>query len=272
MKTQLKTNTSLLSAVRPLYIAGPCSAESESQVVEAACSLSKTGKVQVFRAGVWKPRTRPGSFEGMGEQALAWLQLARNISGMPFAVEVATPAHLEAALKASVDMVWIGARTTANPFSVQELANALRGVSVPVLVKNPVSPDPELWIGAVERIRLAGISELALVHRGFSPYVPGRYRNPPLWPIAKKVKAHFGSLPMLLDPSHICGNRHLLLETMQQGAARAYAGMMLECHPDPESALSDAHQQVRPDVLNALLQRLDWPQATGEDPAGSETL
>lgn len=267
MKMQSKISSGFLSDTRPLLLAGPCSAESEQQVLDAACRISALGKVQVLRAGVWKPRTRPGNFEGVGAPALDWLQLARRVTGMPFAVEVATPAHLEAALKASVDMVWIGARTTSNPFSVQELANALRGVQLPVLIKNPVSPDPDLWIGAVERICLAGVRELGLVHRGFAPYGPTRYRNPPLWDLALNVKRQLSDLPMLLDPSHICGERSLLKKTMQQGADLQYAGMVIECHPDPENALSDARQQVTPEALEHLLQGLTWPAplAVGPD-------
>lgn len=256
---------------RPVIIAGPCSAESETQVLESAQKLKATGKVQVLRAGIWKPRTRPGNFEGMGAVALSWLKKASHITGLPVAVEVANPRQLEAALAAGVDLVWLGARTTANPFMVQELADALKGTGVPVLVKNPVNPDTELWIGAVERLRKADARIIGLIHRGFSSYKNTQYRNPPMWPLAIEMKGCFQDLPLLVDPSHICGRRASLPETLQLAIDLGYDGAMVEAHPDPDRALSDAAQQVTPEQLSAILSQLIWrreslpPEAVHEE-------
>lgn len=245
---------------RPLVIAGPCSAETEEQVLQTAQELKLSGRVDMLRAGIWKPRTRPGNFEGVGAAGLPWLQKARQLTGLPFAVEVATPRQLEEALAHGTDLVWIGARTTANPFSVQEIADALQGVSVPVLVKNPVNPDPELWTGAVERILKAGTQQVGIVHRGFSSYGNTDFRNPPMWELALGMKRRFPDLPFLVDPSHICGNRHLLQEVIQNAIDLDYDGILIESHTDPDNAWSDALQQVTPQRLQAMLEKIVWRQ------------
>src|SRR5882762_3974469 len=195
---------------RPLIISGPCPAETETQGLETATLLAATGKVDMLRAGIWKPRTRPGSFEGIGTKGLPWMQQAKKISGLPTTVEVATGKQVEDALTFEVDVLWIGARTTVNPFSVQEVADALRGVDVPVLIKNPINPDLELWIGAVERVAKAGIKQVGLIHRGFSSYGNTEFRNAPMWHLPIEMKRRFPGMPLICDPSHICGNRTLL--------------------------------------------------------------
>lgn len=252
---------------RPLIIAGPCSAETEEQVLETAMQLKATGKVDILRAGIWKPRTRPGNFEGVGAAGLPWLQKAKEQTGLPFAVEVATAKQLEDALKHDVDMVWIGARTTANPFSVQEVADALKGVTIPVLIKNPVNPDMELWTGALERVMKAGIAEIALIHRGFSAYGSSDFRNAPMWQLALEMKRRFPGLPFIVDPSHICGNRHLLQEVTQNAIDLDYDGLIIESHRDPDQAWSDASQQITPERLAMLLDDIVWrkEQVTSEE-------
>lgn len=268
---QEKTSLESIFNNRPVIIAGPCSAESEAQVLEAALTLKATEQVQILRAGVWKPRTRPGNFEGMGAVALAWLKKASSLTGLPVAVEVANPRQLETAMEAGVDLVWLGARTTANPFMVQELADALKGTDMPVMVKNPVNPEPELWVGAVERLLKADARIVGLIHRGFSSYKNTQYRNPPMWPLAIEMKGTFEELPLLIDPSHICGRRALLQETMQLAIDLGYDGVMVEAHPDPDRALSDAAQQVTPEQLAQMLERLVWrkenlpPEAVHEE-------
>ncbi len=243
---------------RPLIISGPCSAETEEQVLETATRLAQTNKVDMLRAGVWKPRTRPGSFEGIGAKALPWLQQAKKQTGLAIAVEVATAKQVEVALHFDVDVLWIGARTTVNPFSVQEVADALRGVEVPVLIKNPINPDLELWTGALERVQKAGIKDVGLIHRGFSSYGNTEYRNAPMWHLAIEMKRRYPELPLINDPSHICGRRDILLEVAQKAADLDYDGLIIETHIDPEKAWSDAQQQITPEQLNELLGEIVW--------------
>lgn len=252
---------------RPLIISGPCSAETEAQVMETAQRLAATGKIDVLRAGIWKPRTRPGSFEGIGTKGLAWLQQAKKLTGLPTAVEVATGKQVEDALHFDVDILWIGARTTVNPFSVQEVADALRGAKVPVLIKNPINPDLELWTGAVERVAKAGISQLGLIHRGFSSYGNTEYRNAPMWHLAIEMKRRNPELLMINDPSHICGRRDILQEVAQKAIDLDYDGLMIESHIDPDNAWSDAKQQITPERLSELLGDIIWRR---EDVASEE--
>lgn len=237
---------------RPLVIAGPCSAETEEQVITTARQLADKG-CRMFRAGVWKPRTKPGGFEGQGETALPWLQNVKKSTGMLVATEVATPEHVELALKYGIDILWIGARTSANPFAMQALADSLKGVDVPVLVKNPVNPDLELWIGALERINQAGVTRLAAIHRGFSSYDKKIYRNLPMWQIPIELRRRFPSLPIMCDPSHIGGSRELVAPLCQQAMDLGFDGLIVESHCSPDSAWSDAKQQVTPDVLDYIL-------------------
>ncbi|GEP96504.1 chorismate mutase [Chitinophaga cymbidii] len=243
---------------KPLIISGPCSAETEEQVLATALALSKTGKVDVLRAGIWKPRTRPGSFEGIGAKGLPWLQKAKELTGMPVAVEVATAKQVESALHFGVDILWIGARTTVNPFSVQDVADALKGVKVPVLIKNPINPDLELWIGAVERVQKAGIDNIGLIHRGFSSYGNTEYRNAPMWHLAIELKRRHPELPMICDPSHISGRRDILQAVAQEAIDLDYDGLMLETHVDPDNAWSDAKQQITPEKFGEMLDSITW--------------
>jgi len=243
---------------RPLIISGPCSAETEEQVIETATRLANTGKVDMLRAGIWKPRTRPGSFEGIGTKGLPWLQQARKITGLPTAIEVATGKQVEDALHFDVDVLWIGARTTVNPFSVQEVADALRGAKVPVLIKNPINPDLELWIGAVERVAKAGISQIGLIHRGFSSYGNTEYRNAPMWHLAIEMKRRNPDMMLINDPSHICGRRDILLDVAQKAIDLDYDGLMIESHIDPDNAWSDAKQQITPEKLAEMLGEIIW--------------
>ncbi|MBP5506319.1 MAG: 3-deoxy-7-phosphoheptulonate synthase, partial [Prevotella sp.] len=240
---------------RPVVIAGPCSAETEEQVMETALQLARKG-CHMFRAGVWKPRTKPGGFEGNGEMALPWLQRVRQETGMLVATEVATPEHVELAMKYGIDILWIGARTTANPFAMQAIADSLRGIDVPVFVKNPVNPDLELWIGALERINQAGITRLAAVHRGFSSYDKKIYRNLPMWQIPIELRRRIPSLPIICDTSHIGGRRELIAPLCQQSMDLGFDGLLVESHCDPDAAWSDAKQQVTPDVLDSILSLL----------------
>lgn len=240
-----------------LFIAGPCSAESESQVLETAHGIRRNApEVRAFRAGVWKPRTRPGGFEGVGDPALAWLRRVKEETGLLTMVEVATPEHVEAALGAGVDLLWIGARTTPNPFSVQAIADALRGADIPVLVKNPMNPDLQLWIGALERIAAAGITRLAAIHRGFNWFERTPYRNSPMWEFPIRLKAAFPQLELVCDPSHIAGQVDKLGEIAQQALDLNFSGLMIETHRDPPHAKSDANQQVTPAALRILLDSL----------------
>lgn len=243
---------------RPLIISGPCSAETETQVLETATRLAATGKVNMLRAGIWKPRTRPGSFEGIGAKGLPWLQRAKAQTGLPTAVEVATGKQVEDALNFEVDVLWLGARTTVNPFSVQEVADALRGANVPVLIKNPINPDLELWTGAVERVAKAGIKQIGLIHRGFSSYGNTEYRNAPMWHLAIEMKRRNPELPLINDPSHICGRRDILGEVAQQAIDLDFDGLMIESHITPDQAWSDAAQQITPEALGELLDAIIW--------------
>lgn len=240
---------------RPLLIAGPCSAETEDQVLETAKQLASNG-VKVFRAGVWKPRTKPGGFEGNGVTALPWLQKVKKETGMLTATEVATAKHVEEALKHDVDLLWVGARTTADPFAVQEIADTLKGTNIPVLVKNPVNPDLELWIGALERLNNAGITRLGAIHRGFSTYDKKLYRNLPQWHIPIELHRRYPELPIICDPSHIAGRRDLIATLCQQAMDLQFDGLIVESHNDPEHAWSDASQQVTPDVLSLIINNL----------------
>ena len=243
---------------KPLIISGPCSAETEEQTLATALALAKTGKVDVLRAGIWKPRTRPGSFEGIGAKGLPWLQKARELTGMPTTVEVATAKQVEDALHFGVDILWIGARTTVNPFSVQDVADALKGVKIPVLIKNPINPDLELWIGAVERIAKSGIEKIGLIHRGFSSYGNTEYRNAPMWHLAIELKRRHPELPMICDPSHISGRRDILQAVAQEAIDLDYDGLMLETHVDPDNAWSDAKQQITPEKFGEMLDNITW--------------
>ena len=240
---------------RPLVIAGPCSAETEEQIMETAHQLANKG-IKLFRAGIWKPRTKPGGFEGMGEEALPWMKRVKEETGMLVSTEVATPKHVEAALKAGIDILWIGARTSANPFAMQELADSLKGTDIPVLVKNPVNPDLELWIGALERINGAGITRLGAIHRGFSSIDQKIYRNAPMWHIPIELHRRCPNLPIICDPSHIGGRRDLIAPLCQQAMDMGFAGLIVESHCNPDCAWSDAKQQVLPDVLDFILDRL----------------
>lgn len=240
---------------RPFVIAGPCSAETEEQVITTARQLASKG-CHMFRAGVWKPRTKPGGFEGNGEKALPWLKTVKEETGMLIATEVATPEHVELSLKYGVDILWIGARTTANPFAMQALADSLRGADVPVLVKNPVNPDLELWIGGLERINQAGITRLGVIHRGFSTYEKRLYRNLPMWHIPIELRRRVPGLPIFGDPSHIGGARELVAPLCQQAMDLGFDGLIVESHCNPDCAWSDAKQQVTPDVLDFILDKL----------------
>src|SRR6476660_5647184 len=243
---------------RPLIISGPCSAETEEQVLATAQGLAATGKVDMLRAGIWKPRTKPGMFEGIGAKGLPWLQQAKKLTGLPTTVEVATGKQVEDALNFEVDVLWIGARTTVNPFSVQEVADALRGVDVPVLIKNPVNPDMELWIGAVERVAKAGIKQIGLIHRGFSSYGNTEYSNATMWHLAIEMKRRNPDMMIINDPSHICGRRDILLEVAQKAIDLDFDGLMIESHIDPDNAWSDAKQQVTPERLAQMLDTIKW--------------
>lgn len=240
---------------RPVVIAGPCSAETEEQVMEAAKDLAKNG-VRIFRAGIWKPRTKPGGFEGVGSVGLTWLQEVKKETGMLVATEVANKQHVEEALNAGVDVLWIGARTSANPFAMQEIADSLVGADVPVLVKNPVNPDLELWIGAMQRIYNAGIRQIGAIHRGFSAYGKHLYRNMPQWHIPIELRRRMPELTLICDPSHIGGKRELVAPLSQQAMDMGFDGLIVESHCDPDSAWSDKSQQVTPEVLNFILNML----------------
>ena len=240
---------------RPVVIAGPCSAETEEQVMETAKGIADKG-IKLFRAGIWKPRTKPGGFEGIGAEGLQWLKRVKKETGMYVATEVATAKHVFETLKAGIDILWIGARTTANPFAMQEIADALKGVDIPVLVKNPVNPDLELWIGALERINQAGLKRLAAIHRGFSSYDKKIYRNLPQWHIPIELRRRIPNLPILCDPSHIGGKRELVAPLCQQAMDLGFDGLIVESHCNPDKAWSDAAQQVTPDILDYILNLL----------------
>ena len=237
-------------------VAGPCSAESEEQLLSTAKLLKASGRVSLFRAGVWKPRTRPDSFEGMGERALPWLTRVKEETGFPVAVEVANAGHVELVLKHGVDALWLGARTTANPFSVQEIADSLRGVSIPVMIKNPINVDLSLWIGAIERIHNVGLTDIMAIHRGFATGEVNQYRNRPVWRIPIELKHHFPELPVICDPSHISGKRSLIPEICQKALDRGMNGLMVEVHCRPDEALSDSRQQITPENFCQIVEGL----------------
>jgi len=251
----------------PLLISGPCSAETEDQLLSTAHLLAATGKVSVLRAGIWKPRTRPGEFEGIGSIGLEWLKRAKAETGLPTAVEVANAKHVEEALAAGVDILWIGARSTVNPFTVQEIADALQGVDIPVLVKNPVNPDLQLWVGALERINKAGITKLGAIHRGFSSFEKSAFRNEPMWELAIQLKTLCPELPIINDPSHICGNRELIPYIAQKALDLDMQGLMIESHLDPSVAWTDAKQQVTPAALAEMVSKftLRQPESKNEE-------
>ena len=240
---------------KPILIAGPCSAESEKQTLETAHELKKH-KNLIFRAGIWKPRTRPHSFEGIGFKGLQWIQKVKEETGLKTTIEVAKAEHVELALRHQVDILWIGARTTGNPFAMQEIADALKNEDIPVMVKNPINPEVNLWIGAVERLQDAGIYNLAAIHRGFFTYKNSKYRNIPQWQLALDLKRKFPDLPMICDPSHITGNSNHILEIAQKAMDMSYDGLMIETHIDPENALSDKEQQITPLELEVILEKL----------------
>lgn len=263
----MKLESILLPGVdpkRPLVIAGPCSAETEEQVMITAKQLCADG-ISIMRAGIWKPRTKPGGFEGVGSEGLAWLKKVKQETGMYVSTEVATQKHVYEALKYNIDILWIGARTTANPFAVQEIAEALQGVDIPVLVKNPVNPDLELWIGALERLSNVGLTKLGAIHRGFSSYDKKIYRNLPQWHIPIELKRRYPNLPIICDPSHIGGKRDLIQPLSQQAMDLSFDGLIIETHCDPDNAWSDAAQQVTPvqlkEILNSIVIR-DTKQST----------
>jgi chorismate mutase len=247
----LKTWLNTMGLNHPLVIAGPCSAESEEQVLNIAHQLKNTDAT-VLRAGIWKPRTRPGNFEGVGEIGLKWLKKAKEETGLLTATEVANPAHVELALKNDVDLLWIGARTTVSPFIVQEIAEALKGTDKIILVKNPVNPDLALWLGAVERLHTSNINKLGVIHRGFSTYEKTRYRNNPEWQIPIDLQNQFPDLPLILDPSHIAGRRDIIFDLCQTALDLNFDGLMVETHHDPDNAWSDAKQQITPKTLDQL--------------------
>ncbi len=240
----------------PLIISGPCSAESEEQLLSTAKEIVKLTNVKIFRMGIWKPRTRPDDFEGVGSIGLEWLKVVKDETGMKTAVEVANSRHVEDCLKHGVDILWIGARTVVNPFSIQEISEVLKGVDIPVMVKNPVNPDLELWIGALERINLVGIEKLIAVHRGFYFFEKSPFRNAPMWEVPIELKRIFPDLPIIADPSHICGNKKLLLQISQKALDLEMDGLMIETHINPEIALTDAKQQITPAELKDLISKL----------------
>ena len=239
-----------------LFIAGPCAVESHQQLFKTAHGIAAAGIVSVLRAGVWKPRSRPGQFEGKGQEALPWLQEIKQQTGLMIAVEVAQPTHAELCMENGVDMLWLGARTSVNPFMVQEIANSIRGTGVPVMIKNPVCPDLGLWVGAVERIVEAGTHKVIAIHRGFKIHHKSSWRNIPLWDIPLALRREIPGIPILCDPSHIAGNRAYIAQVAQNALALDMEGLMIEAHHNPEGALTDQKQQITPEVLNKLLQKL----------------
>jgi chorismate mutase len=240
----------------PFLIAGPCSAESEDQLLQTAKAIVASGRASALRAGVWKPRTRPGSFEGIGSPALKWLEKAKAETGLAVLTEVGNPNHVEQALKHNIDMLWIGARTTVNPFYVQEIAEALRGVHIPILIKNPLHPDIGLWMGAIERFSSVGISRLGAIHRGFYTDPPAPFRNEPRWELSFELRTRMPELPILCDPSHIAGRADLVGQVAQTALDINLDGLMIETHNNPSAALSDAAQQLTPDALDRLMDNL----------------
>ena len=265
-------STWLPTASKPVIISGPCSAETEDQMVATAKQIAATGKVHALRAGIWKPRTRPGQYEGAGEEGLKWLIQAKKETGLPVTTEVANAAHVEACLKAGVDILWVGARTTVNPFSVQEIADSLKGVDVPVMVKNPVNPDLELWIGALERLNKAGITKLAAIHRGFSSFEKGPFRNAPMWDMSIELKTRIPELDIICDPSHIAGSRDLIALISQKALDLDMVGLMIESHINPDAAWSDAKQQVTPASLAKIIDGLVVRAVNSDNKMFKDTL
>ncbi len=245
---------------KPVIIAGPCSAETESQVMETATEIAAIPGITVFRAGIWKPRTRPSAFEGVGKKGLKWLQKVKRETGLMVTVEVASPMHVRQAIDHGIDILWIGARTSVNPFSVQEIAEALEGQDIPVMVKNPLNPDLKTWMGALERLNQAGVRKLVAIHRGFSFFNRSPYRNAPMWEIPIELKSLCPELPVIVDPSHICGNRELLLPVAQKALDLEMQGLMIEAHITPSKALTDKNQQLTPAQLSDLLSKLIFRQ------------
>jgi len=240
----------------PLIIAGPCSAETEEQVMNTARQLKETGQVQVFRAGIWKPRTQPNTFEGVGSVGLEWLRRVKRETEMPVATEIGSPKHVFEAIKYGIDLLWIGARTTSDPFAIQEIADALQGVDIPVLVKNPLSPDLDLWVGAIERLHAAGLRKLGAIHRGFFSWEKAELRNQPCWHIPLAMMRQFPDLPIMCDPSHISGKRELVPDIARRAYDLRMHGLMVETHVDPENAWSDARQQLTPSAFAEMMQSL----------------
>ena len=266
-------NSSINFSDKSCYvIAGPCSAESREQVLQTAAQIADGKKAQAFRAGVWKPRTRPGGFEGMGVKAMPWLQEVQTTYHLPVAIEVAQPEHIEAALKHNINFFWIGARTTANPFSVQELAEALQGVDCRVMVKNPIHPDLQLWLGAIERVLNSGVKQVAAIHRGFHTSAKNTFRNTPLWQIPIELKVNFPNMPIICDPSHISGRKDLVFDIAQNALDLGMNGLMIETHINPTEALSDKAQQITPFELNELLNHLQIKEKSTANPAFNAQL
>lgn len=251
---------------RPILIAGPCSAETEAQTFRTAQGLCQgAARPHLFRSGIWKPRTKPGSFEGVGRTGLQWLKEIKQQLRLEPVTEVGTPEHIEQCLAADIRYVWLGARTTVNPFYVSEIARALKGTSLKVLIKNPVNPDIDLWIGAFERIAQAGITDIALIHRGFSSYKPAPYRNKPMWSLALEVKRRLAHIPLLCDPSHIAGKRALIPHLAERASMLGFDGLMIETHPCPDNALTDALQQITPDAYHRLIHTIVWKKIEKKD-------
>jgi len=247
----------------PMIIAGPCSAETEEQVLSTAREIAKINGVKIYRAGLWKPRTRPKQFEGVGEKGFAWLKKVKEETGLLITTEVATPHHVEACLKNDIDILWIGSRTVVNPFSVNEITESLKGVDIPVMVKNPINPDINLWLGALERVNFVGIKKIIAIHRGFYALRKSVFRNPPMWEIPIELKRIAPNLPIITDPSHICGNRKMLFHISQKAFDLEMNGLMIESHINPANAKSDAEQQIVPKELNKLLSKIEFRKSSG---------
>ncbi len=267
-------NSFNLGGKRPLIISGPCSAETREQTLETCVRLAETGVVDMLRAGVWKPRTSPGTFEGVGLKGLAWMAEAKRLTGLPVGVEVATAGHVKSALEFEIDCVWIGARTTVSPFAVQEIADALKGSGVAVLIKNPMNPDIDLWAGAVKRFAAVGIpmENIGLIHRGFSYFGNQKYRNAPMWPLAFEMRSRFPEMMMIGDPSHMAGSTEYLYELSQAAADLRYDGLIIESHICPSQALSDAKQQIIPGELERLVRSINWRREAVDDPEFVKSL
>ena len=270
-KVQSSWFSELMASEEAKYIFGPCSAESREQVVSVAKEIATLHPRAIFRSGIWKPRTRPNNFEGIGAPGLAWLREVQSLTGMKVATEVANTNHVELCLEAGIDALWLGARTTVNPFYVQEIAESLRGVDIPVMVKNPVAPDLQLWLGAIERLEKMGISQVAAIHRGFQNYDSKPYRNHPQWEIPIDLMAKRPDVPIICDISHICGNPELFPTVAQKALDLNMSGLHIEVHPNPPEALSDAKQQIRPHELKVLLEGLEHRQVSIDDP-GYQTI